>query len=77
MFDLFKSVTKAALGVVFSPVSIAADIVTLGGSMNERSEPYTLSVVKDIMKNMDNAINPDDLTNEQLKEIAIELNKRR
>lgn len=77
MFSIFKSVTKAALGIVFSPVSIAADIVTMGGVLADRDEPYTVSAVRNIMANMNSAVDPNELTDDQLKAIARELNKHR
>ena len=76
MFGIIKSLTKAAVGIVLSPVSIAADILTLGGAINERDEPYTISSVRDILSNIENAVNPYDLSDSELREIARELNRR-
>lgn len=77
MFGILESVTKAALGVVFSPVSIAADIVTMGGALIDRDEPYTISSMRDILSNLGNAVDPSTLSDEQIKEIIKEIERRR
>lgn len=43
MFDFLEKTVKVAANVATLPVSVAADVVTLGGALNEREEPYTLS----------------------------------
>ena len=77
MFGILESVTKAALGVVFSPVSVAADIITMGGALTDRDEPYTVSSLKAVMNNMNHAVDPDTLSRSELEEIVRELNRRR
>lgn len=52
--DLFK----AALAVVTVPVAVAADVVTLGGSLTDKDEPYTATAVSDAVKNLGNATKP-------------------
>jgi len=42
--SLFGALTK----VLLAPVTIAADVITLGGAMNERHQPYTVSLLEDI-----------------------------
>ena len=76
MFDIFKNLTKAALGAAFSPVSIAADMVTLGGVLSDRDEPYTVSSMRAVMRNIELAVNPDDLTDEQIEAIIRAVEKR-
>ena len=55
MFDIFESLTKAVVGVVTLPVDVAADIVTLGGNLTNKEEPYTCKKIKKIMDNIDDA----------------------
>ena len=49
---------KAAVAVVATPVAVAADIVTLGGSLTDREEPYTAEQVSNVVKNLENAAKP-------------------
>lgn len=41
MFGLLELLTKAAVSVVKLPVTIAADAVTLGGSLTDKDRPFT------------------------------------
>ena len=59
MFGMLESLTKAALGVVTVPLAVAADVVTLGGVLTDKPEPYTAEAVSDVVKNLKNAANPD------------------
>lgn len=59
MFGILASLTKAAVGVVVAPVAVVADIVTMGGQLTDRDEPYTASAVSDVLKNLSNAVKPD------------------
>ena len=59
MFGMLESLTKASLGVVTVPVAVVADVVTLGGVLTDKSEPYTAEAVSDVVKNLKNAANPD------------------
>jgi len=77
MFGFVSDIAKAAIGIVFAPVSIAADILTLGGSMTDRDEPYTVTSVRNVMRNLENAVDPDELSDDQIRQIARELNRRR
>lgn len=56
---MFGSLLKAAVGVVVTPVAVVADVVTLGGSLNNKREPYTATAVGDILKNLNNATKPE------------------
>lgn len=58
MFEIFESLTKAAVGVVTLPVALVADVVTMGGACNDKDEPYTASAVSDIVKNLTDAAKP-------------------
>lgn len=59
MFGLLEGLTKAVVGVVVSPVAIVADVVTMGGVLTDKDEPYTSKAVKDILQNLDNATSPE------------------
>ena len=59
MFGLLESLAKAAVGVVTLPVTVVADVITLGGALTDKDEPYTASAANDIVKNLTNAVKPD------------------
>ena len=60
MFGLLGDLTKAVVGVVIeTPIAIAADVVTMGGVITDKNEPYTVSALKDVMKNVENATRQD------------------
>jgi hypothetical protein len=53
---MLGSLLKAVVGVVIeTPIAIAADVLTLGGAINEKNEPYTATAVKKVMQNIENA----------------------
>lgn len=57
---IFSSLTKAVVGAVIeTPVALVADVVTMGGAMNERDEPYTASAVRKIVQNIEDATEGD------------------
>ncbi len=56
--SILGSVTKAALGVVTLPLAVASDLVTMGGAMTDRDEPYTATQISDIVKNVEDAVKP-------------------
>jgi hypothetical protein len=54
MFGMLSSLTKAVVGaVVETPIAIAADVVTLGGSLTDKEEPYTATAVSKVVKNIE------------------------
>lgn len=60
MFGMLGSLTKAVVGVVVeTPIAIVADVVTMGGAINDKQEPYTATAVKRIMDNVEDAVKPD------------------
>jgi len=60
MFGLIENITKATLGVVVeTPIAIAADIVTMGGVLADKDEPYTATALKKVTENVANATDPD------------------
>lgn len=52
--SIFGSLTKAVVGlVVETPISVEADIITLGGSLTDRGEPYTVSALRTVLDNVE------------------------
>jgi len=43
MFDLTEKMANIAIDVATLPFSVMADIVTWGGTLSNRFEPYTLT----------------------------------
>jgi hypothetical protein len=41
------------------PVAVVADVVTLGGSMTDKDQPYTATAVEHFVKNVQDAANPN------------------
>ena len=61
MFGIFADLTKAVVGVVIeTPIAIVADVVTMGGVLTDKDEPYTASTLKGVLQNLENAANPAD-----------------
>lgn len=50
MFGFLEDVAKAAVSIVKLPVSVVADVVTMGGALTDKDEPYTVETVSDIVK---------------------------
>jgi hypothetical protein len=56
MFGLLGSLTKAVVGVVIeTPLAVATDVLTLGGAITEKDEPYTVTALKKVVKNVEDA----------------------
>lgn len=56
MFGTLSSLTKAVVGVVVeTPLALVADVVTLGGSLNDKDEPYTATTLKKVVENVKDA----------------------
>lgn len=50
---MFANLFKAVVGtIVETPIAIVADVVTLGGSLTDTKEPYTVTAVSKIVKNV-------------------------
>jgi len=61
MFGIFADLTKAFVGVVIeTPIAIVADVVTMGGVLTDKDEPYTATTLKGVLQNVENATNPAD-----------------
>ena len=59
MFGMLGSLVKAAAAVVTVPVSLVADVVTLGGVCTDKDRPYTADAVSDLVQNLKDATNPN------------------
>lgn len=59
MFGMLESLAKAAVAVVTVPVAVVADVVTLGGSLTDKDQPYTADAVGDLVDNLKDATRPD------------------
>ena len=59
MFGMLESLAKAAVAVVTVPVALVADVVTLGGSLTDKDQPYTADAVGDMVDNLKDATRPD------------------
>lgn len=57
---MFGELLKAAVGVVTTPVTLAADVITLGGALTDRDEPYTATQLSEVMKNLESAVKSDN-----------------
>ena len=57
---MFGSLLKAAVGVVIeTPLSIAADVVTMGGVLTDQKKPYTAQALEKVVENVEQATKPD------------------
>ena len=59
MFEFLTSTVKAAAAVVDIPVSMAADVVTLGGALTDRDTTYTGDAASRLVKNVQDMTDPD------------------
>jgi|APLak6261683265_1056151.scaffolds.fasta_scaffold00028_44 hypothetical protein len=59
MFGMLESLAKAAAAVVTVPVAVVADVVTLGGSLTDKEQPYTADAVGDLVDNLKDATRPE------------------
>ena len=59
MFDVLKSLSKAVVGVVVeTPVAVIADVVTMGGVLTDKAEPYTKTALGKVVDNVADATKP-------------------
>jgi hypothetical protein len=59
MFGMLESLAKATIGVAINtPMAILADVVTLGGVVNDRRTPYTVDALKDVVENLEQTVKP-------------------
>lgn len=57
---MFDSLFKAALSVVTIPVSVVADVATLGGTLTDKEDTYTGEAVSDLVQNLKDATKPEE-----------------
>lgn len=55
MFGMLESLAKAAAAVVTVPIAVAADVVTMGGALTDKDQPYTADAVSDLVENLKDA----------------------
>jgi hypothetical protein len=56
MFNILNNLAKAAVGIVVeTPLAIAADVVTLGGTLTDKDKTYTETAVENVYKNVEKA----------------------
>ena len=56
MFGMLGDLAKAAVGVVIeTPIAVVADVVTMGGSLTDKDQPYTATALEKVMENVENA----------------------
>lgn len=59
MFGMLESLAKAAAAVVTVPIAVAADVVTMGGALTDKNQPYTADAVSDLVENLKDATKPE------------------
>jgi len=61
MFGMLKSLGKAAVGlVVETPIAVVADVVTMGGVLTDKKEPYTKTALGKVVDNVEQATDPNN-----------------
>lgn len=58
MFGMLESLAKAAVAVATAPVAVVADVVTLGGALTDKDQPYTADACEAVVKNLQDAVTP-------------------
>jgi hypothetical protein len=60
MFGILGGLVKAAVGaVVETPIALAADVITMGGALTDKKEPYTATALKKVADNVSDATTLD------------------
>ncbi|MCP3729264.1 hypothetical protein M9978_02385 [Sphingomonas sp. MG17] len=52
---MLDNLLRAAVGAATMPLDLAADVVTLGGALTDRDEPYTATKARSVMANVADA----------------------
>ena len=52
---MFSDLFKAVVNTVTLPVAVVADVVTMGGVLSDKEQPYTATQAQEILKNIINA----------------------
>lgn len=56
MLGFLGKLVETTVDVVTLPVAVAADVVTMGGALNDRERPYTVDKAGRIIKNTVDAV---------------------
>lgn len=65
---MFDSLMKVVLSPVDIAVSVAADVVTLGGTLNDKDSAYTMDAAGRLVDNVENVVKPNENITEQARE---------
>ena len=56
MFGMLGDLAKATVGLVIeTPIAVVADVVTMGGALTDKNQPYTATALEKVVKNVENA----------------------
>ena len=56
MFMMLGDLAKATVGLVIeTPIAVVADVVTMGGALTDKDQPYTATALEKVMENVENA----------------------
>ena len=54
MFGMLGDLAKAAVGIVIeTPIAVVADVVTMGGALTDKDQPYTATALEKVMENVE------------------------
>lgn len=56
---MFDNLLKASIGLAITPLSLTADVFTLGGLLVEKETPFTVDVLSSVAENLNDAIKKD------------------
>ena len=59
MFGMIESLAKASVALATVPVAVVADVVTMGGALTDKDQPYTADAFGDLVDNLKDASCPD------------------
>ena len=55
MFGILEDLAKATVGLVIeTPIAVVADVVTMGGVLTDKDQPYTATALEKVVKNVEN-----------------------
>ena len=56
MFGMLGDLAKATVGLVIeTPIAVVADVVTMGGALTDKDQPYAATALEKVMENVENA----------------------
>lgn len=56
---MFKKLTQSVLNVAVTPIEVVKDVATLGGTLTDEKEPYTLQRLKKAQNKLNEALDDD------------------